>query len=287
MKWKKAVNITLEGMIGYSIQRVRPRNPVPLLPPRMPGDKMRPPAERDDRLLRAPVFVLAPVRSGSTLLRVLLNSHSWIHAPHETHFRRMTVNLPTDPLQQALAALGHNHSDVEHILWDRMLHRELARSGKRVLVEKTPSNVFAWLRISTCWPDARPVYLQRHPVSIAQSWHEADPEMRPMEEAVRLISQYGKYMDDARRMTPGITLSYEALTERPEEELRRLCAHLGLPWEPEMLQYGRHDHGEFVKGIGDWREKIRTGSVQPGRPLPDAAEVPEELKPMCESWGYL
>src|SRR3954467_12084339 len=38
-----------------------------------------------DRLLEQPVFVLSSIRSGSTLLRVLLNSHTAIHAPHELH----------------------------------------------------------------------------------------------------------------------------------------------------------------------------------------------------------
>src|SRR5215207_5047779 len=38
-----------------------------------------------DRLLVAPAFVLSSVRSGSTLLRVLLATHSQIHAPHELH----------------------------------------------------------------------------------------------------------------------------------------------------------------------------------------------------------
>ena len=92
--------------------------------------------------------------------------------------RRITVNLSTEPVQQAMQALGHTHSDVEHLLWDRLLHRELVRSGKRILVEKTPSNVFAYKRLATCWPDARFIFLLRHPLSIACSWHEADPETR-------------------------------------------------------------------------------------------------------------
>jgi hypothetical protein len=289
MKWKQVVNSTLEGVTGYAIKRVRlPAPPVPALPPRMPDDVIRAPVDpAADRLLREPVFLLASVRSGSTLLRVMLNSHSHLHAPHETHFRRMTVNLPTDPLQQALTALGHKHSDVEHILWDRMLHRELLRSGKKILVEKTPSNVFAWKRISTCWPDARFIYLIRHPLSIATSWHEADPEARPMEEAVPHALRYATYLEEARQKVGGLTVSYERLTTNPEAELRAICDRLNIPWEPGILRYGDHDHGTFVKGIGDWRDKIQTGTVQPGRPLPEPDEVPEELREICAKWGYL
>ncbi|MDH2430269.1 sulfotransferase [Sphaerisporangium sp. TRM90804] len=284
MAWKSRVNAALEGFTGYNITRVRPQV-VPVAPP---PETPRPPVDpRSDRLLREPVFVLSPVRSGSTLFRVLLNSHSRVHAPHEMHVRRLAVSMTTDPVRQAMEALGHSTSDIEHILWDRMLHRELLRSGKDVIVDKTPSNVFAYKRILTCWPDARFVYLMRHPASIARSWHEADPEARPMGEAVRHTYQYMRYLQDARGRHDGLDLRYEDLVEDPEGQLRRVCAFVGVEFEPGMLKYGEHDHGAFVKGIGDWRDKIRSGEVQRGRPLPAPHEVPEGLRETARAWGYI
>ncbi|TMR91381.1 sulfotransferase [Nonomuraea basaltis] len=296
MSWKYRANATLEGLTGYTLtRRLRTEPPKPPPPPklplelqRLPDDTARPPVDPvHDRLLREPVFLLSSVRSGSTLLRVMLNSHSQVHSPIETHFRRMTVGLGTDPVRQAMELLGHSHSDIEHIVWDRMLHRELTRSGKPILVEKTPSNVFAWRRIATCWPDARFVFLLRHPMSIVQSWHEADPEKRPMEEAVPRTLSYMTYLEEARTHLEGLTMRYEALVADPEAELRRLCLFLGIEWEPGMLTYGDKDHGGFVKGIGDWRDKIRTGTVVAGRPLPSPDEVPDELREVCRQWDYM
>ncbi|WP_062344210.1 sulfotransferase family protein [Herbidospora yilanensis] len=297
MKWKQVVNTTLEGVTGYTIQRqklpTRPAPPPkpmgPPMPPRLEDDVARPPADLEsDRLLRAPVFILSPPRSGSTLLRSMMNSHSQLHSPIETHFRRISTNLNTDPVRQAVVALGHNQSDVEHLLWDRLLHRELVRSGKPTLVEKTPSNVFAWKRLSICWPDARFVFLLRHPLSIARSWHEADPVKRPMHEAVRHTFQYMKYLEEARHRLPGHEITYENLTADPENELRALCATLRIPFEEGMLDYGRHNKPtDFTKGIGDWRDKIQSGRVQPGRELPAPEEVPEMLRDVAQKWGYL
>ncbi|MFC6083358.1 sulfotransferase family protein [Sphaerisporangium aureirubrum] len=288
MAWKSKVNAALEGITGYNITRARTADPSEPPEPASPPEAPRPPADPvADRLLRAPVFVLSPVRSGSTLLRVILNSHSRIHAPHEMHVRRLAVTMTTDPVRQAMEALGHTTSDVEHILWDRMLHRELVRSGKDVLVDKTPSNVFAHKRITTCWPDARFVFLMRHPASIAASWHEADPVARPMEEAIRHTYQYMRDLQEARRRHDGIDVRYEALVDDPAAEMRRVCSYLGVGFEPGMIRYGDHDHGEFVKGIGDWRDKIRTGKVQTGRPLPNPDEIPEALREMATAWGYL
>ncbi|WP_433498184.1 sulfotransferase family protein [Sphaerimonospora sp. CA-214678] len=247
---------------------------------------VRPPADpRNDRLLESPIFIISPVRSGSTLLRSILNAHSQLHAPHELHVRRLSVGFGTSLAERAMAALGHNRADLEHLLWDRVLHRELVRSGKRFIVDKTPANAFAYQRIATCWPDARYIFLLRHPASIATSWHEASPEKRTYDEAVADALRYMKAVQRARKALTGHTVRYEDLTEEPERETRGICEFLGIPWEPGMLEYG--EQTVLQKGLGDWKDKIRSGSVQPGRSLPDPGSVPEALKPICRNWDYL
>lgn len=313
MPWKRSASVALEKYAGLRVTRVRntadgkPRAAAAKtapVPPRRDGAgaepappvgdglgkvgaRARPPAKDGDRLLTAPVFVLSPPRSGSTLLRVVLNSHSQLHAPIETHVRRLAVKLTTKPTEHAMETLGHNTADVEHLLWDRLLHRELVLSGKETLVEKTPSNVFVWKRLATCWPDARFIFLMRHPASIAKSWHEGDPEERPMDKAVPHTLKYMQALEKARTNLPGLTLRYEELTGEPESATRRICEFLDIPWEEGMITYGQQNHGEFRKGIGDWKEKIRTGTIQRGRPLPSPDEIPPELREMARVWGYL
>ncbi|MCD0451228.1 sulfotransferase [Actinocorallia sp. API 0066] len=281
MRWRRRVRSELEKRTGWEVRRRIEEIPLPL-------EKARPPVDPEhDRLVRAPVFLMSSVRSGSTLLRLILNSHPRVLAPHELHLRRIGVELKSPPARQAIEAFGHRRTDVEHLLWDRLLHRELTRSGKDVLVEKTPSNVFAWWRLRQCWPDARFFFLIRHPLSIALSWHEADPERRPMDEAVPHTLRFMEAVEHCRTKLPGPTYRYEDLVAEPEAVTRDLCAYLGVEWSPLMLEYGARDHGPIEKGIGDWRAKVATGRVQPGRPLPDVEDVPEPLQPIAESWGYL
>ncbi|WP_245765013.1 sulfotransferase family protein [Nonomuraea jiangxiensis] len=247
---------------------------------------IRPPADPDtDRLLTAPVFIISPVRSGSTLLRAMLNAHPDLHAPHELHVRRLRVEFDTSLAEKAMAALGHTRADLEHLLWDRVLHRELVRSGKRFIVEKTPANAFVFDRLAACWPDARFVFLLRHPASIASSWYEASPDKRTPEEAAKDALRYMKAVQRARAALPGLTVRYEELTAEPEKIGRGICEFLGLPWSPELLSYGTPD--VVSKGLGDWKDKIRSGSVQPGRTLPRPEEIPDVLQDMCRSWEYL
>ncbi|WP_372345350.1 sulfotransferase [Streptomyces sp. KL116D] len=295
MSLKRNLNRALSAATGLEVRRA---GSAPRVTPSVvqgPKPVKRPAPEyrctddlATDRLLRRPVFIMSPVRSGSTLLRMLLNAHSRLHAPHELHIRRLEVGYGSKLSERAMDALDLSRGDLEHLLWDRVLHRELVRSGKDVVVEKTPSNAFVYRRIRDCWPDARFVFLLRHPVSIARSWHEGDPEKRTYEEACADALRYMTAVDHARKgITGGHTLRYEELTADPEGRLRALCGFLGVDFEPSMLAYGEQDGTQLQKGLGDWRDKIRTGSVQAGRPLPDDDEIPEVLRPISTAWGYL
>ncbi|GAA1297244.1 sulfotransferase family protein [Planotetraspora silvatica] len=282
MTWQRKVNNAFIKYAGFQFNRVGNGGPAEAAPEEL----VRPPEDpRIDRLLAAPIFILSPVRSGSTLLRAMLNAHSMLHAPHELHVRRLFVNFGTPLAESAMSALGHNRADLEHLLWDRVLHRELVKSGKRFMVDKTPANAFAYQRITACWPDARFIFLLRHPASIAASWHEADPEKRTPEEAALDALRYMKAVERARKALSGLTVRYEDLTAEPEKETRRICEFLDVPWESGMLTYG--DLSVAEKGLGDWKDKIRSGRVQAGRDLPSEGEIPDALKPMSVRWDYL
>ncbi|OEV29427.1 hypothetical protein AN219_16570 [Streptomyces nanshensis] len=294
------LNRKLGSVTGYEVRRagrprpVRPAEPRPETATTAKGKQDRvdfraPDDPAVDRLLKRPVFVIAPVRSGSTLLRLLLGAHSQLHSPHELHVRRLEVRSSTGLGERSMAALGLERGDLEHLLWDRVMHRELVRAGKSTIVEKTPSNAFAYQRIAACWPDARFVFLLRHPASVAESWHEADPDKRNPEEAALDALRYMRAVERARRNLPGHVVRYEDLTADPEATLKGICAFLDVPFEPGMLEYGAgagSDLHNLQKGLGDWKEKIRTGHVQQGRDLPGPDEIPEPLREISRAWGY-
>ncbi len=235
--------------------------------------------------MKRPAFVLCTVRSGSTLLRVLLDSHSDIHAPHELHLRDLAVGIRSPYAERALEGVGLGAHQLEHLLWDRLLHRELAASGKRLLVNKTPSDVFIADRIAKCWPDARFIFLLRHPAAIARSRQQARPQ-DDGERNAAMVVRYGEALEAARRTHSGITVHYEELVSDPRATLEPLCNFLGVRWEPQMLEYGRFQHGPYRPGLGDWKDKIRSGRIQAHAPPPEPEQVAPALRPLCEAWGY-
>jgi hypothetical protein len=236
-----------------------------------------------ERLVRAPGFVLSSVRSGSTLVRVLLDSHSRIHSPTELHLRDLVAESRSEYSDRALTAIGLTPQELQYLLWDRLLHRELVASGKDVLVNKTPSDVFIADRLVECWPDARFIFLLRHPAAIAASRQAVRPQDSPARNA-EMVRRYGDALEHARRTHPGLVVRYEELTADPRRVTQELCDHLGVPWEAGMLDYGRFEHGGYRAGLGDWKEKIRSGRVQaPTGPPP---ETPPELVQLSAAWGY-
>ncbi|MEJ3747591.1 sulfotransferase [Actinomycetes bacterium KLBMP 9797] len=241
---------------------------------------------RRERLLKRPAFILSSVRSGSTLLRMILNSHPEIYAPHELHLSNLRVTVKDDYARESMAELGLSEFELTHLLWDRVLHHELRRSGKSVLVEKTPNHVFIWTSLARCWPDARFIFLLRHPAAIVDSWARARPK-GGREAALASVGKYVAALNEARTVLPGRTVRYEELVTDPEGQIRSLCDFLEVEWEPTMLDYGRFDHGNIKPGLGDWTERIRSGKVQAPRQLPPLTDIPDDLMATARNWGYV
>jgi sulfotransferase family protein len=279
--WKRRLNDMLVRTTGYELRSARSAGRARRGVPRGRSTI----ATAGDRLVTAPAFILCTLRSGSTLLRVLLDSHSQLHAPQELHFRYVEVELTAKWGERAMAELGLDPRTLEYLLWDRILHRELAGSGKRQIVDKTPNNIFIADRLKAAWPNARFVFLLRHPAAIARSRKAVKGEEYDEEKNLGLIKRYCETLESVRQTYEGHTLRYEDLTADPEGETRRLCAFLGVDWEPGMLDYGRFDHGRYRAGLGDWADKIKTGVVQ--KPEPPPQEIPAALRDACVAWGYL
>jgi hypothetical protein len=276
---KKTVNDALTRATGYQLQKVRsPERSAR----RVPVGKVLP----GDRLVVAPVFIMCTLRSGSTLLRVLLNSHSQLHAPHELHLRQLSVEMQDKWVEKSMKEMGLDKPGLEYLLWDRILHRELSGSGKPTIVDKTPNNVYIADRLREAWPDSRFIFLLRHPGAIARSRQERKGEDYDPERNAVVIKRYCDALEAARQAYDGHTIRYEEVTRDPERSMRGVCEFLGVPFEPQMLDYGKYDHGRYKVGLGDWADKIKTGQIQAPEPPPALEEIDPLLREIAVKWGY-
>jgi hypothetical protein len=162
------------------------------------------PAARDP-LRYAPVFVLAPARSNSSVVTAMLGQHPRLCVfPELALFRKATVaELLTDPagwrgpparlrLAGLLRALAEHHDGCqtpetvaaasrfieERRAWGvgEILDHLLELAHPRLGLEKSPENSSRdeyLSRLDAAYPRARYLHLTRHPVTTAASMHAA------------------------------------------------------------------------------------------------------------------
>lgn len=232
------------------------------------------------------VFLLSSIRSGSTLLRCMLNAHPNITAPHELHLGGLRVTPEDEYSELALQELGWTGEDLEFLLSDRIYHEILANSGKEVLVDKSPSNLWRWPTLLDRWPQAYFLFLHRDPAAIARSIVEAR-DGRDASDAVAFVSRAVEAMQRAHQAVPRrLSIRYEELTAEPERTLRAICDWIGVPYHMGMLEYGAMDHGRFIYGIGDWGQRIATGRVLAADTRRLDGALAATLQSACAAWGY-
>jgi hypothetical protein len=221
------------------------------------------------------VFLIGSPRSGSTLLARMLGAHSAIHAPAEPHLMTPIAHLgyfasvekaPYDPFitQQAahelVAALPNGESDYLDALraYTDALYARLAEgSGRKLLLDKTPAYALVLDFLAKLYPRAKYVVLTRQPIAVwssyVQSFFDGDHEVahahNPLLE--RYVPAVARFLRE--RPVPMEHVRYEALVKEPAPQLERLCAFLGVPFEPGMIEYGAEERaqGPAAKGLGD------------------------------------
>lgn len=218
--------------------------------------------------MTAPLVVLGVSRSGTTLLRVILDRSPGIAIPDESffvpllarrHARRVHPDRFLDDLGRipALAAWGVSPADVAPLLRPRMglgeaiaavFQAYAAKEGKPRWGDKTPMYMRHLPLLERLFPDAQYVHLIRDGRDAAVSFLElpagtytrtwAHPDT-PAEFACLWRTE----VEGARRLGARVGASryhearYETLVADPEGTVSAICAFAGLPFEPAMLEY--------------------------------------------------
>jgi hypothetical protein len=217
-----------------------------------------------------PIFMIGIQRSGSNLLRLMLNELPEIAAPHPPHILQRMM-----PLVPRYGDLGNAGSfsllvddvcrlvELNPVPWEGVtLDRKdvAARCRKRSLVAvfgavydamaeawgastwccKSLANIYYLPEIEDYFTDAKYIYLYRDGRDVAVSFSKAVVGekhfyhiAKEWNEAQQLALSFRKKIP-ARRF---FNLSYEELTTDPDRTVRALCAFLEVGYKPSMLEF--------------------------------------------------
>ncbi|MGD8430806.1 MAG: sulfotransferase [Ectothiorhodospiraceae bacterium] len=210
-----------------------------------------------------PIFIVGMPRSGTTLMRAALASHSRIAIAPETHYLNYWLrgrDVERTPTQaefgefwrrfvgsRQFRALDIDAGDLRSVLdtegvptW-RGLFAELLRAharglGKPRCGEKTPAHHEHLARLLAWFPHARVIFMMRDPRSVVASLLDAPwapPQLELHASRWRDCGRVLRAWEDDARVLP---VFYEALVIDPQEELKRVCDFLNEPFDAGMLE---------------------------------------------------
>lgn len=257
-----------------------------------------------------PIFIASLHRSGSSLLRRVLDSHSQIACPPESYVLRHFVEMHNDPLTTiGLRGLGIQTTEVtqEVRAWASAYHDGYRSAvGKTRWADKTPQYVSILEDLRKLFGnDAQFIVLYRHPLDIVYSLYEGGwspsaydgvltPTGDPLVDAARYVADR---LPRLRRFQGANAnachvVRYEALATTPEEVLPALFEFLGLEWEATVLQFNSHRHNEgledpYVQGLSAFEPSIDNWKLLPDRSLHRVVPIlGEEIANLGYSYDY-
>jgi hypothetical protein len=236
-----------------------------------------------------PILIVGTERSGSNLLRLVLNSHSRIQVPHPPHLVRYFAPIIADYgdlsqdenllrlAEDAVSLVSGHIYRWEHRLDPRavaalaeprdllgvyfaVMELDRRASGKARSACKSTFMVHHIDTVRRARPGARFLFLHRDPRDVAASarrsvfstfhpWYTANLWREEQALGLRALGA----------LPAGVILpvAYEALVAAPERELRRICDFLGEAFEPAMLRHA--ETAEAQKSAGLAESWARTG----------------------------
>jgi hypothetical protein len=239
-------------------------------------------SDRSSENKRARFFIAGSQRTGTTLVRLVLECHADIFCFDETRaygalvtgtytlpadkrvagfkIPRWTEAILTDPLVDVF--LGVNATGIyqgEPILF---MYRDVRDTVASMLKLKVTPEL-NWLeRYGRLY-----IELQMRPENLGTRYAR---EVAMLEQAgnaahvaAALIWKYKSqcYFDYLERGWPVLLVPYDRLVSTPEPELRRILTFLGLPWDASLLNHHRLSHPEILP------DGKTIGSTDPNMPI--------------------
>jgi hypothetical protein len=222
-----------------------------------------------------PFFIVGNDRSGTTMLRLILDRGPDVAIPPESMVLTDVTVPPPDGDWQALMEAVWRHPKVR--LWelpgppprvpagladDAAARCVLAapfeayarRHGKPRWGDKTPHYVHHVDELAAIWPDARFVVLVRDGRDVALSLRRMPFGPNNAWAAAQWWARGIRAGAAAARRHPGqvMTVRYEDLARAPEEVVPRVCAFLELGYQPDMLDLTQADRSLIVADQASW-----------------------------------
>lgn len=238
-----------------------------------------------------PIFIVGAPRSGTTMLRLMLNAHPRIAIPFESDFipkfhkrlgeygdlndpinvTRLLGDIAAQPFvrrgglvrdpSSVLTLHPHSYGELVAAIYEMYADSK----GKQRWGDKDPDNAVQLDVLWKLFPGCRFVHIVRDGRGAANSLRRLEWGSRNMIKLARdwswrvmLAHKMGMMLDPQYYLE----IKYEDLVHAPEAVLRSVCEFLGERFEPSMLDYYKHAAADMP----DSSLKFHGSSIRPPDP---------------------
>jgi Sulfotransferase family len=193
-----------------------------------------------------PIFVVGCHRSGTTLLRLMLDSHPNISCGPETRFLADFAHLTRESWEQ-LSLYGFPKEYWHHqiaALFDSFQTDYAHSRGKTRWADKTPRYALLLDFINELFPTCQIIHVIRDGRDVVAShryrwgYISALKAVEKWPRYIRAVRQIGEQLPADRYYE----VRYEQLVTNTEPTIRALLAFLDEPWDQAVLEYDKAPH---------------------------------------------
>ncbi|MFG2609840.1 sulfotransferase family protein [Streptomyces anulatus] len=264
-----------------------------------------------------PILIIGTERSGSNLLRLVLDAHARIAVPHPPHFMRYLSGIPYDGDVDAM--VGDAMRLLRHHIhpWPHVIDRAAVTGAAGTSLFGVVSAIYDQYRVAegaARWgckstfmvehvdevlaelPDARFLWLVRDPRDVAASAKRAVfGHCHPYRMALRWTAEQDLARAALERWGPDVVhlVRYEDLVSEPDREIRAICDFVGEAFEPAMLAHHLGDHARVTASLSaSWRTAgdpittARIGAHRRGLSERERRQVESVTAPAMEELRY-
>jgi len=224
----------------------------------------------------SPFFLVGAVRSGTTLLRLLLGHHPQICRCEEFEYvayaiagRASWPDVPTyvEELSKRRDFRGTGYRANPQLAFPDLARDLLAQcqaaDGRPIIGATVHNHFFELLRL---WPEARFIHLGRDPRDVARScvemgwfgnaWAATETWIQSEEEWQRVRQHV-----PAERL---LEVKFEDLVADAETVLRRITGFLGVPYDPAMMEIEKDTtyRRPSPRASRSWRDDASEAEIQ-------------------------